>query len=172
MKNYSIVRVGHEYIVRADEENVLKVGSRRRAARLVTHASELLDMQSESAEPETPNRALRHAASKHSSQNFSARFRTGPGRWVRMPHRETTVIKSAGKVQEEKVADITTGMGSIGGTARPLGAGVRRRSGPPAMLRYFVAALLLTGFVLLFAKGGPEQLAAACSAPEVSICGP
>jgi hypothetical protein len=56
MKNYSIVRVGHEYIVRADEENVLKVGSRRRAARLVTHASELLDMQSESAEPETPLR--------------------------------------------------------------------------------------------------------------------
>ena len=53
MKNYSIVRVGHEYIVRADEENVLKVGSRRRAARLVTHASELLDMQSAPAEPAT-----------------------------------------------------------------------------------------------------------------------
>jgi hypothetical protein len=48
MKNYSIVRVGHEYIVRADEESILKVGSRRRAARLVTDASELLDMQSES----------------------------------------------------------------------------------------------------------------------------
>jgi hypothetical protein len=48
MKNYSIVRVGHEYIVRADEKSILKVGSRRRAARLVTDASELLDMQSES----------------------------------------------------------------------------------------------------------------------------
>jgi hypothetical protein len=47
MKNYSIVRVGHEYVVRADEESILKVGSRRRAARLVTEAAELLDMQSE-----------------------------------------------------------------------------------------------------------------------------
>lgn len=47
MKNYSIVRVGHEYVVRADEESILKVGSRRRAARLVTKAAELLDMQSD-----------------------------------------------------------------------------------------------------------------------------
>jgi hypothetical protein len=52
MKNYSIVRVGHEYIVRADEKSILKVGSRRRAARLVTDASELLDMQSEQPESE------------------------------------------------------------------------------------------------------------------------
>jgi hypothetical protein len=48
MKNYSIVRVGHEYVVRADEESILKVASRRRAAKLITKASELLDMQSES----------------------------------------------------------------------------------------------------------------------------
>ena len=47
MKNYSIVRIGHEYIVRADEESILKVNSRRRAARLVSEAAELLDMQSE-----------------------------------------------------------------------------------------------------------------------------
>jgi hypothetical protein len=43
MKNYSIVRVGNEYIVRADQESVLKIASRRRAARLVTDATELLD---------------------------------------------------------------------------------------------------------------------------------
>jgi hypothetical protein len=53
MKNYSIVRIGHEYIVRADEESILKVNSRRRAARLVSEASELLDMQSEQAGTET-----------------------------------------------------------------------------------------------------------------------
>jgi hypothetical protein len=52
MKNYSIVRIGHEYIVRADEESILKVNSRRRAARLVSEASELLDMQSEQPESE------------------------------------------------------------------------------------------------------------------------
>jgi hypothetical protein len=45
MKIYSIVRVGNEYIVRADHQNVLKTASRRRAARLVTDAAELLDAQ-------------------------------------------------------------------------------------------------------------------------------
>jgi hypothetical protein len=45
MKNYSIVRIGNEYVVRADEKSVLKISSRRRAARLVTDATELLDSQ-------------------------------------------------------------------------------------------------------------------------------
>jgi hypothetical protein len=45
MKDYSIIRVGHEYIVQADEKSILKIASRRRAARLVTNARELLDSQ-------------------------------------------------------------------------------------------------------------------------------
>ena len=45
MKNYSIVRIGNEYVVQADEKSVLKVASRRKAARLVTDAAELLDSQ-------------------------------------------------------------------------------------------------------------------------------
>jgi hypothetical protein len=45
MKNYSIVRIGNEYVVQADEKSVLKIASRRRAARLVTDASELMDSQ-------------------------------------------------------------------------------------------------------------------------------
>jgi hypothetical protein len=45
MKNYSIVRVGNEYVVQADEKSVLKVASRRRAARLVTDADGLLKSQ-------------------------------------------------------------------------------------------------------------------------------
>jgi hypothetical protein len=45
MNNYSIVRVGHEYVVQADEKSILKIASRRRAARLVTDAAELLDSQ-------------------------------------------------------------------------------------------------------------------------------
>ncbi len=49
MKNYSIVRIGNEYVVQADEKSVLKISSRRRAARLVTDAAELLDSQ-----PATP----------------------------------------------------------------------------------------------------------------------
>ena len=45
MKNYSIVRIGHEYVVQADEKSVLKLASRRKAARLVTDAAELLNSQ-------------------------------------------------------------------------------------------------------------------------------
>ena len=43
MKNYSIVRIGNEYVVQADEKSVLKIASRRRAAKLITDAAELLD---------------------------------------------------------------------------------------------------------------------------------
>ena len=44
-KNYSIVKSGNEYIVQADEKSILKITSRRRAARLVNDAAELLDSQ-------------------------------------------------------------------------------------------------------------------------------
>jgi hypothetical protein len=57
MKKYSIVRIGHEYVVRADNKNILKVSSRRRAAKLVTDA-ELLD-----AQPASPVRAGTQARS-------------------------------------------------------------------------------------------------------------
>ena len=60
MKNYSIVRIGNEYVVQANDKSVLKISSRRKAARLVTDAAELLDSQSpplappdDSAEPST-----------------------------------------------------------------------------------------------------------------------
>jgi hypothetical protein len=45
MNNYSIVRIGKEYVVQANEKSVLKITSRRRAIRLVTDATELLDSQ-------------------------------------------------------------------------------------------------------------------------------
>jgi len=45
MKSYSIVRIGNEYVVQAGEKSILKIASRRRAARLVTDAAELLDSQ-------------------------------------------------------------------------------------------------------------------------------
>jgi hypothetical protein len=43
MKNYSIIRIGNEYVVQAGEKSVMKVASRRKATRLVTDAAELLD---------------------------------------------------------------------------------------------------------------------------------
>jgi hypothetical protein len=43
MKDYSIVRIGNEYVVQAGEKSVLKISSRRRAAKLVTDATGLLE---------------------------------------------------------------------------------------------------------------------------------
>ena len=45
MKEYSIIRVGNEYVLRAGDRGVLKVASRRQAARLVGLAAELLNSQ-------------------------------------------------------------------------------------------------------------------------------
>ncbi len=45
MKNYSIVRIGHEYVVQAGAASILKVSSRREAAKLVTDAAELLEQE-------------------------------------------------------------------------------------------------------------------------------
>jgi hypothetical protein len=45
MSNYSIIRDGNEYVVRAGEKSVLKIASRRRAAKLVSDAAELLQRQ-------------------------------------------------------------------------------------------------------------------------------
>jgi len=45
MKNYSIVRIGDEYVVQAGDKSILKIASRRKAAQLVTDAAELLNLQ-------------------------------------------------------------------------------------------------------------------------------
>ena len=46
MNTYSIARIGSEYVVLADEQRVLRVASRRKAAKLVVDAAELLSDQS------------------------------------------------------------------------------------------------------------------------------
>jgi hypothetical protein len=56
VKNYSIVRIGQEYVVQANEKSILKVASRRRAERLVTDAAELL------SSPPAPQKPLRAPA--------------------------------------------------------------------------------------------------------------
>jgi hypothetical protein len=54
VKNYSIVRIGHEYVVQADEKSILKVASRRKATRLVTSAAELMSSQPAPQVPSLP----------------------------------------------------------------------------------------------------------------------
>jgi hypothetical protein len=43
MNNYSIIKIGNEYVVRAGGKNILRIASRRQAAQLVISANELLD---------------------------------------------------------------------------------------------------------------------------------
>jgi hypothetical protein len=45
MKKYSIIRIGSEYVVQAGETSILKVSSRREAAKLVTDAAGLLQQE-------------------------------------------------------------------------------------------------------------------------------
>jgi len=54
MKKYSIVRIGSEYVVQAGETSILKVSSRREAARLVD-AAELLQQEPAPAVDEDPS---------------------------------------------------------------------------------------------------------------------
>lgn len=49
MTKYSIVRSGSEYLVQAGKTSVLKVSSRRKAAKLVTDAAVLLQQQPDAA---------------------------------------------------------------------------------------------------------------------------
>jgi hypothetical protein len=55
MKKYSIVRMGSEYVVQAGETSILKVSSRREAAKLVTDAAGLLQQEPMPAVDEPPS---------------------------------------------------------------------------------------------------------------------
>ncbi len=55
MKKYSIVRIGSEYVVQVGETSVLKVSSRRQAAKLVIHAAELLQQEPAAVADEHPS---------------------------------------------------------------------------------------------------------------------
>jgi hypothetical protein len=58
MNNYSIVRIGNEYIVQVNERGVLKIASRRMAIKLVHDAAELLDQAPPSRNKRSPVRDL------------------------------------------------------------------------------------------------------------------
>jgi hypothetical protein len=59
MNTYSIARIGSEYVVLADDKRILKVASRRKAAKLVVDAAELLSEQSApAARPGVPGPSI------------------------------------------------------------------------------------------------------------------
>jgi len=43
MTSYSMIKVGNDYVVQANDKCILKVGSRRRAAQLISEATDLLN---------------------------------------------------------------------------------------------------------------------------------
>ena len=45
MSDYSIVRVGNEYIVQAGDKSILKISSRRKAVKIMALAADLLDQE-------------------------------------------------------------------------------------------------------------------------------
>jgi hypothetical protein len=73
MTRYSIRKQGCEYIVLADDQCILRVASRRKAAKLVVDAVELLSVQSalplDSAE-NSDQPAVRHAKFLDGEERF------------------------------------------------------------------------------------------------------
>ena len=51
MTSYSMIKVGNDYVVQADDKCILKVGSRRRAAQLISEATDLLNALAPVASP-------------------------------------------------------------------------------------------------------------------------
>ena len=52
MKSYSMIKVGNDYVVQANDKCILKVGSRRRAAQLISEATDLLNALAPVASPD------------------------------------------------------------------------------------------------------------------------
>jgi len=59
MTSYSMIKVGNDYVVQANDKCILKVGSRRRAAQLISDATDLLNalavVESPDIAPEEPS---------------------------------------------------------------------------------------------------------------------
>ena len=53
MKSYSMIKVGNDYVVQANDKCILKVGSRRRAAQLISEATGLLNALAAVEAPDT-----------------------------------------------------------------------------------------------------------------------
>lgn len=51
MTDYTLIKVGNDYIVQADDQRILKVASRRRAAQLISEAIGLLHADAAAESP-------------------------------------------------------------------------------------------------------------------------
>jgi hypothetical protein len=59
MTTFSMIKVGDDYVVQAHDKSILKIASRRRAAQLISEATELLNaltaVESPEIAPELPS---------------------------------------------------------------------------------------------------------------------
>lgn len=59
MTSYSMIKVGNDYVVQANDQCILKVGSRRRAVQLISEATNLLNalapVEAPGISPEAPS---------------------------------------------------------------------------------------------------------------------
>lgn len=59
MTSYSMIKVGNDYVVQANDKCILKVGSRRKAAQLISEATDLLNalavVEAPDIAPEAPS---------------------------------------------------------------------------------------------------------------------
>ena len=55
MSEYSIVRVGNEYIVQAGDKSILRISSRRKAVKIMTLAADLLDQETVQQVEDSPS---------------------------------------------------------------------------------------------------------------------
>jgi hypothetical protein len=58
MTSYSMIKVGNDYVVQANDKCILKVGSRRRAAQLINDATDLLNALAVVESPDIAPEAL------------------------------------------------------------------------------------------------------------------
>jgi hypothetical protein len=61
MTSYSMIKVGNDYVVQANDKCILKVGSRRRAAQLINDATDLLNALAVVESPDIAPEALSSA---------------------------------------------------------------------------------------------------------------
>ena len=65
MTNYTLIKIGNDYVVRADDQSILKVASRRRAASLISEALSLLNAHTAAAALAEVQRDVHDAPSIH-----------------------------------------------------------------------------------------------------------
>jgi hypothetical protein len=92
MTSYSMIKVGNDYVVQANDKCILKVGSRRRAAQLISEATDLLNALAVVESPVSQRKRLHPSVGRRNFLDCSARFPYQPRRDT-SPQREAYYLE-------------------------------------------------------------------------------